>query len=118
MFPWELQLQTKNDTHYRGKHFYFFRLKPLQYLLPWRRLQDIIEAVEKNELSKEEYPYIKLPPGEGAGSLTLKKPRSVRTFRYRWPDEPRYPLWSPALPCILLSLYLKNNSCHGLGIAS
>jgi len=66
-------------------------------------LQDIVEAVEKNELSKEEYPYVKLPlvPGDGAGSPTLKKARSVRTFRYRWPDEPRYPLWSPVLLCKL-----------------
>lgn len=95
----------KYDIFYREKLFKIFRLKTLQYLLPWRRLQDIVEAVEKNELSKEEYPYVRLPPslgpGDGAGSPTLKKAHSVRTFRYRWPDEPRYPLWSPALPCIL-----------------
>lgn len=53
--------------------------------------QDIVEELSRNELSKEQYPYVKLPEalvGEGtvrpSSAPARKVPHSVRTIRYNW----------------------------------
>ncbi|KAG0576062.1 hypothetical protein KC19_5G052300 [Ceratodon purpureus] len=57
-------------------------------------IEDIVEELSRNELPREQYPYVKLPEslvgGDGSGTAqpsaasARKVPHSVRTIRYNW----------------------------------